>query len=35
MITLSKRQVLMLHHDLLGSYGGASGVRDEGMLDST
>lgn len=34
MITLSKGQILSLHHALIERYGGSHGVRDEGLLDS-
>lgn len=34
MITLSKKQVLMLHKNLIEATGGSTGIRDEGMLDS-
>ena len=34
MKTLSKRQILMLHQQLLEQTGGSSGIRDEGLLDS-
>ena len=34
MITLTKNQVLMLHHDLLVAHGGDTGIRDESLLDS-
>ena len=34
MITLTKKQVLMLHRCVFERYGGAYGVRDEGLLDS-
>ena len=34
MKTLSKRQVLALHNDLLAAFGGTAGVRDDGLLDS-
>ncbi len=30
----SKRQILLLHHTLIETSGGAEGVRDEGLLDS-
>ncbi len=30
---LSKRQVLLLHDQLLAQTGGASGLRDEGLLE--
>lgn len=31
---LSKRQVLMLHRQLVEQTGGSNGIRDEGLLDS-
>lgn len=31
---LTKRQVLQLHQQLLDAFGGAAGLRDEGLLDS-
>ena len=31
---LIKRQVLLLHEQLLQEFGGTPGVRDEGLLDS-
>ena len=31
---LTKRQVLLLHEQLLQEFGGTPGVRDEGLLDS-
>lgn len=34
MKTLSKRQILMLHQQLVEQTGGSSGIRDEGLLDS-
>ena len=34
MITLTKKQVLMLHERLIETTGGSQGVRDEGMLES-
>lgn len=34
MKTLSKRQVQMLHEQLIDETGGAQGIRDEGMLES-
>ena len=34
MITLSKRQILMLHDQLITETGGLHGLRDEGLLDS-
>lgn len=34
MIRLTKKQVLMLHAQLIESTGGSDGIRDEGLLDS-
>ena len=34
MKTLSKRQVLLLHEQLVAETGGSAGVRDEGLLES-
>lgn len=34
MIRLIKKQVLMLHTQLIESTGGSDGIRDEGLLDS-
>ena len=34
MIKLSKRQVLLLHEQLLSETGGLPGLRDEGLLES-
>lgn len=34
MKTLSKRQILMLHQQLVEQTGGSDGIRDEGLLDS-
>lgn len=34
MKTLSKRQILMLHRQLLEQTGGSDDIRDEGLLDS-
>lgn len=34
MIRLSKAQVIMIHEQLIKETGGASGIRDEGMLES-
>ena len=34
MIRLSKAQVIMIHEQLIKETGGASGLRDEGMLES-
>lgn len=34
MITLTKRQVIMLHEDIIRETGGSSGIRDEGLLES-
>ena len=31
---LSRQQVLRLHDDLLATFGGTAGIRDEGLLDS-
>ena len=31
---LSRQQVLRLHDDLLATFGGIAGIRDEGLLDS-
>ena len=31
---LSKEDILALHKDLINTFGGAPGVRDEGLLDS-
>ena len=31
---LSRQQVLRLHYDLLETFGGTEGIRDEGLLDS-
>ena len=31
---LSRQQVLFLHRQLLQTYGGTEGIRDEGLLDS-
>ena len=31
---LSRQQVLKLHDDLLETFGGTEGIRDEGLLDS-
>ena len=31
---LKKRQILLLHSDLIAESGGSDGVRDEGLLDS-
>ena len=35
MIRLSKHQILLIHDQLIAETGGSSGLRDEGMLDST
>lgn len=35
MIILSKKQVIMLHSQLIAETGGKDGIRDEGLLDST
>lgn len=34
MKTLSKRQILMLHEQLVARTGGSAGIRDEALLDS-
>ena len=34
MKVLSREQLLLLHSQLINRYGGAHGVRDEGLLDS-
>ena len=34
MKTLSKRQILMLHQQLVEQTGGSGGIRDKGLLDS-
>lgn len=34
MRNLSKKQVLALHSDLIREFGGAEGIRDEGLLES-
>ena len=34
MITLEKRQIIMLHEQIIQETGGGHGVRDEGLLDS-
>jgi death-on-curing protein len=34
MITLSKKQIIMLHSQLIAETGGTNGIRDEGLLDS-
>jgi death-on-curing protein len=34
MIKLTKRQILMLHAQLIQETGGSDGLRDEGLLDS-
>jgi death-on-curing protein len=34
MITLSKKQIIMLHSQLIAETGGTDGIRDEGLLDS-
>lgn len=31
---ISKRQVLLLHRELIAEFGGIDGIRDEGLLDS-
>ena len=35
MIRLSKHQILLIHDQLIAETGGWSGLRDEGMLDSS
>lgn len=34
MKTLNKRQVILLHNQLLEEFGGTAGLRDDGLLDS-
>ena len=34
MKTISKRQILMLHQQLVEQTGGSDGIRDDGLLDS-
>ena len=34
MIRITKKQVLMLHKQLIDEYGGSHGVRDENLLES-
>ena len=34
MIVLSKRQIILLHEQLIAETGGSYGLRDEGMLES-
>lgn len=34
MIRLTKKQILLLHSQLIKSYGGSEGIRDEKMLES-
>ena len=34
MKVLTKEQVIMLHQELVDTYGGIGGIRDEAMLDS-
>lgn len=34
MIRLTRKQILMLHTQLIESTGGSDGIRDEGLLDS-
>lgn len=34
MIKLTKRQILMLHEQLIREYGRSDGLRDEGLLES-
>lgn len=35
MKVLTKRQILLLHRQLIEQTGGSDGIRDEGLLDST
>lgn len=35
MIRLTKEQILMLHNQLIESFGGSKGVRDDGLLSSS
>ncbi|MFQ6804318.1 MAG: type II toxin-antitoxin system death-on-curing family toxin [Lachnospiraceae bacterium] len=35
MIRLSKSQILLMHEQLIAQTGGSTGLRDEGMLDSS
>ena len=34
MIRLTKKQILMLHSQLIKGYGGSEGIRDEKLLES-
>lgn len=34
MISLTKEQIIAMHHDLIQQTGGSSGIRDDGLLDS-
>ena len=34
MIRLTKKQILMLHSQLIDAYGGSDGIRDENLLES-
>ena len=34
MIRLTKKQLLLLHEELITETGGAAGIRDEGLMDS-
>ena len=34
MIRLTKEQILLMHQQLINRYGGSSGIRDEGLLES-
>ena len=34
MIILTKRQILLLHEQLISTFGGTSGIRDDGLLES-
>ena len=34
MIKLSKKQILLLHENLIQKFGGIAGIRDENLLDS-
>ena len=31
---LTKKQILLLHNELISEFGGIAGIRDEGLLDS-
>lgn len=31
---LTKKQILLLHNELISEFGGITGIRDEGLLDS-